>query len=162
MNVKELMSNLYYYLVDVPKSWYYGIKGSIRSLRRRFPYILKQRDWDYGYVLEAELKELEILRDGIAKYQNHVNWKRDVETLDTAIHLLKEIIGDDENFIFGLDDKRYVNDKNLRRFLNNDKQFDAWKDLLKSPGLYKASVREVKIWHLYHEYRKFYMQTWWD
>ena len=165
---EKFKDNLEYYLLTIPKSWYNEIELGIKSLIRRIPYIWKLRDWDYGYVIEAEMNELIILRDGIKKYQNHLNWKRDVETLNVAIKLASEISKG------GWDDKKTLgtNLRNMKRYLKYTDHIerilntpDTPKDIrlgLTNEMTAKNIVREEKVWVLYHKYRAHYMRSWWD
>lgn len=160
--------DLEYYLWITPKSWYYDLKLGIRNLARRIPYIWKLGDWDYGYVIEAEMNELTILRDGIKKYQNHLNWERDVETLNVAIKLALEI----SKGTWNNEKILKTNLRNMKRYL---KRTDHIESILSTPDTpkdiesgytneltAKSIVREEKVWILYHKYRTHYMRSWWD
>ena len=165
---EEFKYNLEYYLWSTPKSWYYDLKLGIRSLVRRIPYIWKLRDWDYGYVIEAEMNELTILRDGIKKYHNHLNWERDVETINVAIKLALEMSK-------GGCDREKTLKTNLRNMKRYMERTDHIENILNTPDTQKdiesgytheltakSIVREEKVWILYHKYRTHYMRSWWD
>ena len=47
------------------------------------------RDFDHYYCTDIFIRSLEQLRDGIKKYQNHVNWKEDYRNISKAIRMLK-------------------------------------------------------------------------
>lgn len=162
----KIKDELSYYFYSIPRNWYFEARNSIRSIIKRFPYIIKLRDWDYGYVIEAELNELKILRDGIKKYQNHLNWKRDVETLNVAINLASEIVN-------GFPDDRKILQTNVRNCKRFYKYPEHIKEMMEKPDssrerrwtnkrLAKSLVREEKVWKLYHLYRIHYMRSWWD
>lgn len=165
---EKFIDDVRYYLWTIPKHWYNEVESGIRSLIRRVPYIWKLRDWDYGYVIEAEKNELIILRDGINKYRNHVNWKRDVETLNVAIKLASEISGGEYN----VDKILGTNLRNMKRYFKDTRYIDR---ILDTPDTSKdinsgythertakSIVREEKVWKLYHKYRTHYMRSWWD
>lgn len=152
----------WYWFYRFPKDIWNDIKYGSISLIKRFSVTWSLRDWDYAFILYSELNELRILKNGIARYQNHENWKRDVETLNTAINLLEIIIGKESKT------SSYVNINNSHRFLDK-KTYKYVMDQLSNEDkrhdrkyLIRGLIREEKVWKIYHRYREYYMRSWWD
>ena len=177
------------------KDWYEDlsydirhIRGNIRSffkfLDRWFSYykvLRKVYDFDYESIIEVERYQLTRVRDDIIKYQNHVNWERDVYWMNMALKLL-DIIEDEggvelvgkgfstepygNGFYRVVDDPDskwvlsvYVNTANSKRFtpINKEKYEDP-----KIGSLMKSYLRLEKAWYLYHKLRIYKMRSWWD
>lgn len=149
--IKEWVSDFWRYEI---RYRYYNISSSIYNGLKRIGYIWSQGDFDYAYVLHAELEELKILRDGINKYQSHLNYERDLERLDTAIRMLTMIANDDYYYHSYL-----VNTRNASRYMSED-QIKSMNDNI--PEYYKEELYCRKVWRIYHKYREQYMRTWWD
>lgn len=119
----------------------YRIKNffqSVKNLFIWFPTIWKIRYWDYGYGVDLFIKYLYLLRKGIIKYQNHVNWEHDIATLDRFL-------------------KMYT-------FQDDLGYFKRYEDILKSEGLptieeilekgdkHLTSVQRIRMDELHDEY----------
>jgi len=166
------------------------IKGNtcafFEGLSRWFAYrktLMMVRDFDYSSILYVERLQITRVRDCIAKYQNHLNWERDVRHMNLALKLL-DIIEEDGcservgNCIkFKLDEKYgtyspvddpeayytipvYVNTRNYKRFFRrvDPKTYED----PKYGNLRKDYLRLEKAWCLYHKVRTYYLRNWWD
>ena len=58
----------------------------------------KVYDFDYTGILEVERHQIERTRDAIIHFQNHLNWKRDVERINLALKLLSIAMEEDESY----------------------------------------------------------------
>jgi hypothetical protein len=83
-----------------PLSWW-GIRH-MRTLYRScarvlayVPVIWSNEDWDYSYILRLLRYKIWRTRHHIAKHRIHVNWEKDVESMDSVIIILDRIIEDD-------------------------------------------------------------------
>jgi len=129
-------------------------------------------DFDAESVLIVERHQLERVRNGIVRYQNHLNWKRDVERINTALRLLDLLIHDNK-----LEARYYsVNLRNKSRFTkldieDKDSDFDfdpmcaelsLCPSLLRKFNALRYEVYYSKVWHLYHAFREQWLRTWWD
>lgn len=146
-----------------------------------FPVLRRVYDFDYSSILEVEKYQITRVRDCITKYQDHMNWERDVQHMNLALRLL-DIIEEDgcaeiikkpltfdsaKGTEFIVNDSNeywfipvYVNTKNSRRFM---KTFDPQKFKNSSTGdLWRDYLRVEKAWHLYHKVKSQYMREWWD
>ena len=177
------------------KDWYEDltydirhIRGNIRyffeSLGRWFSYYKVLRriyDFDYSSIIEVERYQITRVRNSITKYQNHVNWERDVYWMNMALKLLDiiedeggaELIGKgfstepcSNGFYRVVDDPDskwrlpvYVNTDNSKRFTPIEKEM--YEDP-KIGSLMKSHLREEKAWYLYHKLRTYKMRSWWD
>lgn len=164
------------------------IRENIRSffefLGRWFSYyrvLRRTYDFDYSSILVVERYQLTRVRDAITKYQNHVNWERDVYWMNVALKLLDiiedgggvELVGKGFNIepcgdglyrvVDDLDSKWilpvYVNMSNSKRFTLIEKE--KFEDPKIEP-LIKSHLREEKAWYLYHKLRTYKMRSWWD
>lgn len=128
-------------------------------------------DFDSESILLMELHQLKRVRDSIVHYQNHLNWKRDVERMDTAIRLLDLIVHDEK-----LEAKYYsVNLRNKSRFTDldmEDKDFEYDNTLCAELKLCPSKLHKFntlryevyyqKVWQIYHAFREQWLRTWWD
>ena len=151
------------------KSFFKGIKNIITYI----PTIYKDRNWDYGFMLNLEMKKL---KEMLKWYENHdygthVNGWHDYRTMKWAYECLNIILNDDWWTIEYPDDwlkcddsqvnyiiEPYINVRNYKRFLS----WLSEKSLKKSPKLWSIDIRVEKAWELYNKIRKQYMRTWWD
>lgn len=164
------------------------LRGNIRSffefLGRWFFYykvLRRAYDFDYSSILVVERYQLTRVRDATIKYQNHVNWERDVYWMNVALKLL-DIIEDEggvelvgkgfstepygDRLYRVVDDPDskwvlpvYVNTSNSKRFTPIEKEkFEN----PKIGPLMKSYLREEKAWYLYHKLRTYNMRSWWD
>ena len=163
------------------------IRGNTRAffkfLGRWFSYykVLKRAyDFDFASILDVERHQIIRVRNAITKYQNHVNWKRDVYWMNIALKLLDimndggvELIGrgfriepsgnglhrvvndPDSEWVLSV----YVNTSNSKRFIPIEKE--KFEDTQIGP-LMKSQLREEKAWYLYHKLRTYKMRPWWD
>lgn len=178
--IEDWYDNIFYNIIH--------IKGNIQYffefLGRWFSYfkILKKAyDFDYSSILEVERYQLTRVRNAITKYQNHVNWERDVYWMNIALKLL-DIIEDEggvELVVKGFSTEPcgngfyrvvdnpdskwvlpvYVNTSNSKRFIPIEKE--KFEDPKIGP-LMKSHLREEKAWYLYHKLRTYKMRSWWD
>lgn len=159
-----------------------NIRDFFGDLRRWFSYwkaVRKMHDFDYSSILIAQRHQIERVRNSIIHFQNHVNWRQDVASMNLALTLL-DIIEENgaskilpegkEHLIFNGDSidfspdtywklDIYVNTRNASRF---SKIKASFYDDKKSGDLYKDDLRVAKAWHLYHKLLEYKMRSWWD
>ena len=158
------------------------IRDFFGDINRWFSYwrpIRKMHDFDYSSILIAQRHQIERVRDSVSYFQNHVNWRNDVASMNLALRLL-DIIEEDgvsqimpegeEHLIFneGFVDFNpntywkldiHVNTRNAQRFSN------VTSSLYEDPqrgDLYKDNLRVAKAWKIYHKLLEYKMKTWWD
>lgn len=147
------------FLKDI--KWYYKYyEGNIQeffdSLERWFSYLkvcFSCYDFDFSSILLIEQYQIKRVRDSIQKYHSHVDADRDVERMNTAIKLLDIVLTQSYPL-----QNTYVNIHNAKRF--------GWnrEDLLigDKAHVFLSGLREIKAWHIYNEFRKNWLLTWWD
>lgn len=142
--------------------WYYKhYKGKIQkffdSLERWFSYLkvcfTSCYDFDFSSILLVEQHQIKRVRDSIQKYHNHINADRDVERMNTALKLLDIVL----NQPYPLQDT-YVNIHNAKRFGWNREELLIGDNA----RVFLPDLRETKAWHIYNEFRKNWLLTWWD
>lgn len=152
-----------------------------RKIKEWIPTLLKDRDWDYGFMLEMEKQKLyDVIRWYEENdYGHHVCGWHDYRTLKWAYNCLNILLNNDwwtikypneeaeKNWLHIPADehmsyyviKPYINTRNMKRFLpyyKNDEDYT-------NPSPYmKIDLREEKAWKLYHKIREQYMRGWWD
>ena len=164
------------------KKLWYKIKGfflDIGNVIRWIPTIWKDRNWDYGFMLEMERMKLKQIINWYKKhdYGHYVDGKRDCRIMETALGCLDILldsdwwhISEEHERLFDENGKyvptpdecyvldAYVNLGNYKRFMNWLPQ-DA---IDNKPNFWRTDLREEKAWHLYHKIREQYMRSWWD
>lgn len=159
-----------------------NIRDFFSDLNRWFSYwkpIRKMHDFDYSSILIAQRHQIGRVRDSITYFQNHVNWRNDVASMNLALKLLNiieedgasKIMPEGEDHLIFNDDSIdfnpntywkmdiYVNTRNAKRFCKF--QSSLFEDP-KSGDLYKDNLRVAKAWHVYHKLLEYKMKTWWD
>lgn len=184
MNLKTKIEDWYDDLIYNIHHTKWSVKAFFKFLGRWFSYCRVLRtayDFDYASILDVERHQITRVRDTIAKYQSHVNWKRDVYWMNMALKLLDiieegggaKLIGKGFNtepcgngfhkLVEDPDSKWvlpiYVNVTNSQRFTSIEKE--KFEDPKIGP-LMKGHLREEKAWYLYHKLRTYKMRSWWD
>jgi len=160
------------------KKRYYNLIRGISNLISYFGIIWKDRNWDYGFMLELERKKLQRAIKWYEKndYGVAVNGKRYCNQMRVALNCLNIILDndwwtinrpDDESITEWLKRPHYDNDYVIKAYinLNNWKRFMPWlseESVNSKPNLWKVELREIKAWNLYHKIRGQYMRDWWD
>lgn len=158
---------------------YCSLVGGVSNLISYFRLIWKDRDWDYGFMLELERKKLRQTINWYKKhnYGHYVNGKRDCRIMETALGCLNILLDSDwwhieptaykvffkEGKYEPTPDEYYVLDVYVN--LGNYKRFMNWvpqDSIDKKPNFWSTELREEKAWHLYHKIREQYMREWWD
>lgn len=89
---------------DIVRSFYYGIK----NLKKWFPIIWKDRDWDYFYlykILKFKLERMEYLQ---RKYGYAVDSNKIADQIKLCINLLDRILKDEySDMVFKKHDKKW-------------------------------------------------------
>lgn len=136
-------------------------------------------DFEYSSILIAQRHQIERVRDSITHFQNHVNWRNDVASMNLALKLLdiieedgaSKIMPEGEEHLIVSDDSIdfkpntywkldvYVNTRNAHRF---SKIKSSLYEDPQSGDLYKDDLRVAKAWHIYHKLLEYKMKTWWD
>lgn len=151
---------------------------NIKNILRWIPTIWKDRDWDYGFMLELERKKL---RNMIKWYKDNdyghaTCGKRNCRIMETALGCL-DIICDSswwhiepgalrlfENGKYvPTPDECYILDAYVN--LGNYKRFMPWlteDSVNNKKNFWRTELREEKAWRLYNKLRDQYMRDWWD
>lgn len=160
------------------RNTYRAMVRGISNLIDYFGLIWRDRDWDYGFMLELERKKL---RRAIKWYEKNdygvsVDGKRCCDQMRIALNCLNIILDSDWWAINSPDDvsitewiknpqsdndyaiKAYVNLNTWRRFMPKVRE----DSINKHPNFFKIELREAKAWNLYHRIRTQYMRDWWD
>lgn len=74
-----------------PRTAYYSVKHGVRNLIKWFPIIWNDRDWDWHYWLEMNIKKLESMDKNIRENGNHVYHIRDADNIRLATLALKRL-----------------------------------------------------------------------
>lgn len=157
---------------------YCSLVGGVSNLISYFRLIWKDRDWDYGFMLELERKKL---RRAIKWYEKNdygvaAYGKRYCNQMRVAANCLDIILDNDwwtidrpsdEPITEWLKNPHSDNDYVIKANINlkNWKRFMPWlteESINKKPNLWKIELREIKAWNLYHKIRAQYMRDWWD
>ena len=67
-------------------------------------FLWDTRDFDHGYCLDLFVLSLKRLRNGIKKYQNHLDYKQDVKNINKAIRMIERSKG---TFPFDYADRKF-------------------------------------------------------
>jgi len=78
-----------------PKTAYYRVKKGVQNLIKWFPIIWNDRDWDWHYWLEMNIKKLGDMEKTIREHGCHVHHIRDADTIRKAVLALKRLEADD-------------------------------------------------------------------
>lgn len=93
--VKDLLdsikTNFCFLFKDLPNN----IKYFFINLKTYFNFLIHNRDWDYGYVLEVLLLKIRKTREHVEEHKAHTNWKRDVRDMKKVELLIEQIIEND-------------------------------------------------------------------
>ena len=155
---------------------FYPIKkffANIKNVLSYLPLLWKDRQWDYGFMLEMERNKLQKMIKWYEDndYGHTTSGYRTHQTMKWALDCLNIIFEDDwwsikfipitewskmtleeKNSCYNI--KPYINVNNRDRFLRvNCPKDDKW---------YWIDLREEKAWRLYNKIREQYMRTWWD
>lgn len=157
------------------------LKEFLSSWFSYFPVLYRSYDFDYSSILEVERHQIKRVRDCITRYQNHVNWERDVRNMNLALKLLDiieedgeaELLPKDIEHIFFKEDgrlevnpksyyklNRYVNTKNAKRFLQDVSLYNF--EDPRNGDKDKDRLRVEKAWNLYYKLRHYKTREWWD
>ena len=154
---------------------------NIRNIIRWIPTLWKDRDWDYGFMLELEYNKLKNMVHWYEtnNYGHCTSGSTVVKQMKLAISLLDIILEKnewwhinfpddykwfDENHRYNkLSDNCYVVDAYVN--INNWHRYLPWLKetrIKESPNFWKTQLRVEKAWRLYHMLRERYMRDWWD
>ncbi len=154
---------------------------NIRNIIRWIPTLWKDREWDYGFMLELEYNKLKNMVHWYEtnNYGHCTSGDTVVKQMKLAISLLDIILEKnewwhinfpddykwfDENHRYNkLSDNCYVVDAYVN--INNWHRYLPWLKetrIKESPNFWKTQLRVEKAWRLYHMLRERYMRDWWD
>lgn len=169
--IKDFFTDLWW----KPRGWYF----SICNIFAWIPLLWKDREWDYGFMLEIERFKLRRMCKWYKKnnYGHLASGERTYKQMKLAASLLDIIlesdwwtiddryrkIFDENGKYIPTPDERYI----LKAYVNlgNAKRFMPYitdESLKKMPNLWRTELRVEKAWSLYHKYRDKYMDGWWD
>ena len=155
------------------------------KINRWVRFLIKEGDWDYGFLIEMERMKLQQME----KYFNNRNTFVGIEyvqrDLKLCLHLL-DIVQEKDNLdielspikfvpfrdkegrkLYKLESeskvisyrKLYVNTRNANRFTKFDFS-DSTDEALQI--IHKERLRKEKAWHLYNLIRTYRMFNWWN
>lgn len=168
--IKKFFTNLWW----KPYGWYLNICNILAWT----PLLWKDREWDYGFMLEMERFKLRRMCKWYLKnnYGHAVNGESTYKQMKFAADLLDIILDNDWYIIKDIDKPIFVDGKFFKHpdsdyvlstyvNLRNYKRFLPWlkqETVDKAPNFWSTEVRVAKAWSLYHKFSEHYMQGWWD
>lgn len=155
-------------------------------INRWVRWLKKDRDWDYGFLIEMERMKIQQMADYFKDSEIIMEVEFVRRDLNLCLRLLDIVQGKDDLQIelnkfdtvaFRENGKRmyrmvgesrvisfrklYVNVRNAQRFVNYDIEQMTGKDK-DNRATYLEDIRKEKAWHLYNLIRSYRMFTWWD
>lgn len=82
---------LYYKIKHI----FYNIKMAIGNLIKWFPIVIKDRDFDYYFIMNVLRFKINNTAKHINEHQNYVGFERDVERMYTCVRLIDKIQNED-------------------------------------------------------------------
>ena len=184
IKIKDFIEDKWWYI----RAAYMKISGfvskwwtvlTVKERRNAMMAVVNGYPWDYSYLLSTELAYIKYMRE---YFKNHhivesaentyekLNWAVNVlqSFLDEDFEKIVEVQSDSQNTtqigIWGLPKvknvcTKYVNLRNMDRFIENKSDIDSMRDV------YKKLPQELyrkKLWNVYCLIRKRYTCTWWD
>lgn len=134
--------------------------------------LLKDYDWDYGYMIKMEKFKLEKMLNYFSSekcFLNEADQVFVVNKIKLAISLLDIADGTEEWWHIEYSNKKinqlneFILDKKVNT--NNWKRFYKTKTISKKfleSNSFKIDLRESKAWFLYNKLRAYWMCGWWD
>ncbi len=103
-----------------PVTAYLKVRYGVENLIKYFHVIWNDRDWDWSFWIDLNLKKLKNMEHNIRNYGNHVYHERDADNIHKAILALERIRNDDyhEN-VFKNHDKKYGELKTKMKPMND-------------------------------------------
>lgn len=171
-------------MLNIISNLKYFIKQNILNIRRiikYIPLIWKDRDWDYGFLLELEKAKLTNMLEYFKTSDIIIedDKKEIIKYIKLSIKLLDIVMTEANEYLelvasgkFETDNStgyttliepnvwkfhKYVNLKNANRFVNKEKI-----EFLKNNELLKADVYQEKAHYLLYKIRLYKEYTWWD
>jgi hypothetical protein len=90
-----------------PRTAYYKVMYGVQNLIKWFPIIWNDRDWDWHYWLEMNIKKLEGMEESI-RNGCHVHCERDADQIKLALLALKRLESDEyHEMVFKPHDKKW-------------------------------------------------------
>lgn len=138
----------------------------VKNIWRFRKELWKFKTWDYRFNIDLFVRSLELLKDGIIHYQNHINYKQDVKNINKCIRMIKRR---ESEFKFDYAQRRlgYYPEIVWEKLDNGDSRMDGWDCGQEKARLYYNEVRRIenliekKIIKLLHN-QKTGLITWWD
>lgn len=162
---------------DFINKWYAAL--TIKEKRDAMMAVVNGYPWDYSYLLRTELACIKYMREYFK--HNHLveSAKNSYEKLNWAVKVLQSYLDEDYEEIIELprDSQntiqicdivfpkvnvvctKYVNLRNMDRFIENKSDIDLMRDVYKK---YPQVLYRIKLWNVYCLIRKRYTSTWWD
>lgn len=157
-----------------------------RKINRWVRFLVQERDWDYGFMLEMEYMKLRQMEEYFKERDTFIGIEYVKRDLRICLRLLDIVMGKNDlniehsplKFVPFKDDNGrkmykaegaseiisyrnlYVNTRNASRFTNFD--FTNLNMNESSEISHKESLRLHKAWHLYNIIRTYRMFAWWD
>lgn len=75
--------------------WWRPLQYGVQNLIKYFPVIWKDRDWDYCFWIDMNIKKLESMEDSIRNHSHHLYCGRDADNIKKAVLALKRLREDD-------------------------------------------------------------------
>lgn len=152
------MKQLFYY--------YRKFKQGIENLFYYFKVIWNDRQWDYEFLYNLELRKVQKMIQWWSSGNNVTNEKNVLRDLRICEYLLK-VLSEEVDYMEIVEPypikykfTRYVNLKNISRFIPSD-QSDLVKEWSREPWL-KGDMYKLKCKNLYYTIRNYRTGIWWD
>lgn len=153
-----------------------NLKYGIINLIKWFPIIWKDRDWDYGFILDILKFKLTNVENMFRYYGNHVDSKRDADNVHKALLYLDRMINyDHHDNVFKHHDKKWGRIKMEFKDLDDGRSLlditrpnaKTEEDKIRENKEYRKFLevvekQEVQDYKMFFDHLKKYIKTWWD
>jgi hypothetical protein len=75
--------------------WWRDLRYGIGNLIKWFPFVWADRDWDYTYWLNMNIKKLGNMEHSLRTYGNHTRSEQDADNIHLAVMALERVIADE-------------------------------------------------------------------
>ena len=162
---------------DFINKWYTTL--TVKERRDAMMAVVNGYPWDYSYLLRTELTYIKYRREYFKRNHLVESAENTYEKLNWAVKVLQSYLDEDYEGIIelprdlqntiqicgidlpsvGVKCTKYVNFRNMDRFIGNRSDIDLMRDIYKK---YPQELYRIKLWNVYCLIRKRYTCTWWD
>ena len=153
-----------------------NLKYGIINLIKWFPIVWKNRDWDYGFILDILKFKLINVEKMFRHYGNHMNSERDADNVHKALLYLDRMINYDyHDNVFKHHDKKWGQMKMEFKDSEDGKSLldiirpnvKTEKDKVKEHKEYRrlseiVEKQEVQDYEMFFDHLKKHIRSWWD